>query len=1100
MKNLKDVGLNEYAVAQRRHIAIIGKFNKKDTNAETVPYSDAVKLQRKLKLYAVPKFIEINDKRWFTQKLVTANNLSDEDAGNAVEVQFDGVLGDALTSGGKSPAAIGGKLFGQLLSDLDKLMPFTHPSFDTLLIETFMEFTQASGGTTKYGSQMLRNLIGAPEVRERFLAYLRSDSTRREKYHKSFCKAAEGKARELGMAAPNEICDRASEFVEELNAESRESRETLGKIVADENRYKELKESIHKNFPPKHQPDPTTTLDAHLHHLFVKFHDARAAVEGIVNCEPILTLMISWLFTKLGEGERSGKGSKQIWENFYRNAGPVVGDETLKAIHDKFKKHLDTLKGELSRKEMGAEERRTIQAMIAFLADHAIEEHFRAYLQRDVFSAHELMDAIVHMQDKLMLGYVPGMREARAEIKKKIDGMREIFSEYAKKRMEEGLNVKDLLAMYETGRTKDPTFAECMEELLEGAGGRTGSELAEWFERELGSVEGRATAGLIEKLIEEKRDEASDYLVPARRLYGDGLRKVYAGGEGHDGVGQAPPGGSVNREAVKHAPKSDEHQEDRSRNQDQSSTVSDTRRAVLGARGDASGTEANTDEHDESPDKTPETSANSDVNRSADKEEEPQTGAEEGGVIGTEEELRTSEQRENAAVWIDKVRRQLIDKLVTSTELGEEPALCRAVLLGEIVLAADPYSSPLNRPDRSLLVHFILRMVEKLGADPNTDRERLLKPEEIDWRPNGPDKEFLGLPFLDMVEPRSDGKDGIEWLSRFAEGWDQGAKDIVDTVPQSIAEFKEVRTLVEELAKSGVDGHVTIINDTLEGHCGKAINDEGEQEPSKNWLISREFAPGKGPDSKPSPGIVYISTLAFVDEKERSLQKIHDALFKPPGPLARDDEDDERETHIQSLGEAFGDGCTWGMPVFIGKRLGPRTILNDKTRDKALPTISIDKDGGVSLVPGILWLAGVSTDLLNQTAEASLMKFVKEKGMEIGKRESFYRAWTKLLTTEDAIAEQVRSRICSLAMLARVRKPEEAPNFKTILDHALRDLGCTQHALEVALRELRSGNKILVGADDTPLPPSIQTLRGRDAEANLKIGGKEQVAGFFSRL
>lgn len=1047
MPNLRDVTLSEYAAAQRRHIAIIGKFTK-DTNAKTVPYSDAVKhLQRKL--YAVRQDMTINDERWFTQKLVTANNLSDEDAGEAVEVQFDGVLGDALASGESDSAVIGGKLFGQLLSALDELMPFTHPSFDMLLTETFVEFTQVSGGTTTYDSHTVRDFIGAPEVRERFLAYLRSDPTRRNKYLTSFRVAAKEKAPELGIAEPSQICDRASDFVKELNAESSESREKLRKIDANRNRYRKLRERIREDFPPNHEPDRTTTIDAHLHHLFVKFHAARAAVEGIVNCEPILSLMICWLFTKLGEGEATGEGSQKIWEKFYKDAEPVVSDEKRKAIHDEFKKPLESLKGELSRKETDAEERLTIQAMTELLADHAIEEHRMAYLRKDVFSASHLMDAIVRMQDRLMLRFVPGMREARAEIKKKIDGMRESFSEYATRRTKEDLTVKDLLAMYR--RTNDPTFAECMEELLEGAGGRTGSELTEWFERELGAVEGKATADSIKKFIEEKRDEASEHLVPARRLYRDGLRKIYAGG---DGVAQAPPGGSVSREAVKHAPE-----------------------AVLGAGGDASGMEANTDKHDEASANSPEASTN--VSGSGDGEE-GQTGAEKDGVIGTEEELRTPEQRENAAGWIDYVRRQLIDKLVTSTELDEERARCRSVLLGETVLAADPDSSPLNKPDRSLLVHFILRMVEKLGADPNADREQLLKPEKIEWQEDGPDKEFLDLPFPEMIEPRSDDKD-IGWLSRFVEGWRNSADDIVETVPQAIAEFKEVRTLVEELAGSEMDGNVTIINDTLEGYCKRnPVN--------KNMLISKRCVSTGDPGCMPPPGIVYVSRLAFSNEA-RTLRGVYGALFNDEnGPLAYPRPGENAPTVIQGANDPFADGCTWGMPIFVGHNLV----------DENLPTISIDAER-VSLAPGVLWLAGVGSRLLTESVESSLRRFVSDRVARVGESETTLTAWNRLLTTDEAIAAQVMSRICSLAMLVQVRAPGQALNFATILEHALGDLVQAQDELGKRLPEA----KIRVGTAGRELPDDIRDLQKaqwRDVEALLAIGDNQRVAAFFSRI
>ena len=1054
MRNLKDVELNDYAAAQRRHIAIIGKFNK-DVRADTVPYSDAVKhLQRKL--YAVPHHMEINDESWFSQKLVTANRLSDSAAETAVEVQFDGVFGDELASEELSPAAIGGKLFGKLLSALDDLMPFTHPSFDTLLMETFKEFTQVSVETTGYDIDKVRNLIEAPEVRGRFLAYLRSDPIRRNKYFASLRGAAIEKARELGIGDPNKVLDRASDFLGELKAESEIQRKTINKIEANQDSYKELKRSIHKAFPPKWQPEAGQEIGEHLHVLFSAFHRARATVEEIANCEPMLTLMVFWLFTKFGEGEATGRASRKIWENFYRGTDSVFSKEALDTTHDGFKKPLETLEEELLQEESDEEKKATIRAMAQLVIYPVIDKHRKVCEREYVFRAKNLMKTITLMHDVLMNRYVPGIDKKLEEYMEKIEQMDE--------------------------------------KLLKGAGKRTGPELMEWLEQELGAVKGWEMRASIKKLFKEELNEVNKYLQPARQLYRDGLRKVYAGGEGHDGVAQAPPGGSVNREAVKQAPETDGHQEDRSRSQDQSSTVSDnTRRAVLGAGGNASGMEANTDinKHDESfsefTGSGDDLNSDASISESGDREE-GQAVAEEDAVVGTEDELRTPEQRETAAVWIDDVRRKLIDDLVTSTELGKERACCRAILLGETVLAADPHRSPLNRSDRSVLVHFILRMVEKLGADPKADREQLLKPQEIDWQK---DKEFLGLPFPDMVVPHSDDGNEIGWLTRFVTGWKEGAENIVKTAPQAIAEFKDVRTLVEELAKSGKDGNVTIINDTLEGHCEKAVDIVGNKEkqrPSKNMLISKECVSNKDPGSIPPPGIVYISTLAFANENERSLDGVYSALFDRQGPLALAP-GDNGQTLIQSRTESFGDGCTWGIPVFIGKR------LISVTGDRTLPTISIDKDIGVSLASGVLWLAGVNTSLLNKTIDTSLVEFIHEMGMTVGSNESFYSGWSELLTTENAIAAQVKSRICSLAMLERVRSPNVSPNFRTVLDHALQDIRRTQNKLMQHLEKLQESENIRVGANRTPL----QAL-GRRVDPILEIGGQTKVAAFFSKL
>ena len=145
------------------------------------------------------------------------------------------------------------------------------------------------------------------------------------------------------------------------------------------------------------------------------------------------------------------------------------------------------------------------------------------------------------------------------------------------------------------------------------------------------------------------------------------------------------------------------------------------------------------------------------------------------------------------------------------------------------------------------------------------------------------------------------------------------------------------------------------------------------------------------------------------------------------------------------------------------------------------------------LAPGVLWLAGVASPLLAKSVESSLRKFVSDRVDRVGENAKTRTAWNKLLTTDEAIAAQVMSRMCSLAMLARVRNPKENPNFRTILEHTMQDLGRTQDALQSA------GERIRVGADNTPLPPSIRTLRGRDAEAKLAIGGR-QVAALFPLL
>lgn len=1103
--DLREMELNDYLKKQRCHIAIIGKFTKKTRTIQTNYRNAHKKLERKL--YAVPETKHINENDWFTLKLVTAAQLGEEDREKEnVEVELGGVLDEALMSGKPCPA-IGGELFVNLLNALDDLAPFTHPSFDKLLTETFVEFTQLSSGreTNTYTVSPVRETIEAPGVRERFLAYLRSDPARRDparrgSYFKSFRQAA------LEACGSNDQAKWLSDMVQRFARELSDERGETIKKIDGPNRNDNLKELIKREYPPRHAPDETASVVAHLRHLFGEFHKARGAVERVVNCEPILALMISWLTTKFGQGQGAGVASTNIWDKFYAEAQGGFTDEQLIALKEQFGETLQR-EGERILEELQErlgdsgeiENWDAIEKVIDRLKEKAIQG--RGYDRRQVFSAKDLIAALRRMHDDLMVAVVPGMTETLAKLENELAGMKRVFAKYEGKRAQKDLTVKALRAIYDEVSMDSPKLAKCMTKMLEEEGQtRTGQELTEWFDSRVGILEATALSSLFREFLVGKAVEINQVLKQASTLYGRGLEDVYAGGKGHDGVSQAPPGGSVSRTAAQRAPENDESEEDREVARRDSATLLGGEQLTVQATQDGGeATERNA--LNRSPE---EFSVKEQDIRPEPQEEDGPTGADREGSttwadpVGSKDELLTlkPEQAEAASEGIDEIRGQLVKELMSKErkDLDSERALFRAVLLGEMALAADPDRSPLDIAHRSLHIHFILRMVEKLGAGPTEDRERFREEEvtEIDWKKLGADEEFLTLPFREMLQL---GPGDWQTLENFVTGWNNQADEIVSGVPKAIEDFREVKTLVDALAASGKDGGVTIIDDTLRGHAKKAVGDNGDPMPSEHKLIASSIQNGVGPTP---PGIVYVSPLAFANEEneneeseneENELHGVSEALFNAEGPLFFVEQNER--TLIQDRQMPFADGA-WGMPVFVGRKIKPEDV-------GPVPTISITDERGVSLAEAVLWLASVSNGPLGRKVDSELNGFVREiAGGGVGSSETREKAWNKLLTINDAMAAQVTSRVCSLAMLVRVRdeNPRQAGLvFADLLDLALQDLDNTQEAIRDRLQELRNAEQIRIGRRQgdggrigIALPDPIQVFYGPDAEPHLVIG------------
>ena len=251
-------------------------------------------------------------------------------------------------------------------------------------------------------------------------------------------------------------------------------------------------------------------------------------------------------------------------------------------------------------------------------------------------------------------------------------------------------------------------------------------------------------------------------------------------------------------------------------------------------------------------------------------------------------------------------RAQLFDviRLMEDEGLATQRGQMRAILLGEFLLAQLEGRTPLSTVDRSLAPHFLLRMVEVVGASPGYEKENrhLLTDRETD-----PDCGIMGHPDGQDPDDRSgDRKDDRMSASSCRRGTTLPRRSRLSA--RTLADWNAVCDLLEDLKTCGKGGTVTLINETLAEHAERKTNAQR--------IIA---APVDGP---PPPGIVYLTRQAGNLDGYTDLDPIAQSLFEKPGgesPLYREGAAGRTELQQQAASDQkHPHMLRLGIPVICG--------------------------------------------------------------------------------------------------------------------------------------------------------------------------------------
>ena len=1018
----------------RSHIAIVGKFSvaKEEERLVTADFANASS-KLDFSFYATEETVKINDVEMRCSIPTTASrlaaeqetNIRDGEKGAPARIQLSGTaLGAALLSGDLTDAEIGGRLYVNLLDALDRMMPFWHPNFDTLLCEAFVEFYGRLHGRSSFvGQAALRDLVMSPEICMGLLAFLRGDVSQGADYIESLQDAArkteEYAAFGFSLGDPSDADSHISQIIDDLRrfkGALELDRDSSAWDASDARRLQLLDESatlsdlcrslIVPGYPA------VASVSSHLQDMFRAFQNARTVVENSAASEPMMALMVAWAMSKLGRDTvtQAAVLEREFFGNEEAQGIPLSRWEDLGEAFT------GTIKKGLAEAQLSANQ--------SAVADPVLERGVKNWDQNAgvvrVYTRTDLIRDVTKLFKRIVGRLVPGVRDCAAENESMIRDICDLLRDFRHIRNAK-LTVGALTKRY-AGRSE--RWDAWLETFCADREGLKGMELAAEFE--MGCVRDYAALTFVERTTEFLKREKAEIdrrLDNAHRALEDALKE-----DAEDvarRVSRAPAGGTaVGVVAGKGGDGTEADAEDAAR-----------RMKRLRKRRKAGGTdEGASEEHDAAgaADDGDERDPGADGAGTA------ASGEDEGGAEGvfSEEQTRPDEPplpEEDQVVAeqnLETFRRQVFDELnlLDDDDLKEARAEVRAYLFGEYMVRTK--QSPLGVKDGSIGAHLLFRLINAVGI--GTERVRGEGRERLKAGTQDLACGILKVPIAEVVQvdPSNVRRD----LDRFAEYWGRCAAK-VKSLADDIDDFADIVALAEDLADSRESGTVTIVNETIEEHVSRV--------PKEQRLLSS----GKG--VKP-PGIVYVTRQAHPSRdrgKSISLDGVAKGLFDhEDGPLYLPSDNDpltigQRKQHSENRG--------WSLPIFVG-----RSVRNAARNGRnCLPVASLDVPG---LSAAVVFLAGLAPgtarwqneagiDSRTLKAFAGLLKSFDRSTGQLGISEGcpLRKAWREVLSLPDCLPAQCLSKIVSYGLNRRLsaETPRKAtPDLKASFYAMLDDL------------------------------------------------------------
>ena len=1092
----------------RNHIVIVGKFSvagEKDRIVTTDFRSAFEKLD--FSFYATTEEgAKINDVPMRCSIPKTASNLTESEQANILAGKKDApakielsrtTLGAALRSGNLSSAEIGGRLYIDVLDALDRIMPFWHPNFDTLLCEAFVEFYgQLDRSGHFVGRTALRDFVLFPEVNTRLLAFLRGDASQAAEYIESIrnaaLRAAEYAEFRFSLGGASDADGYLSQIIDDLQRFRRAlefDRDSSEKDVQDVRRLKQLDkratvgELCRSLLVPGYPAVVSASL--HLQDMFRAFHKGRKVVENSAASEPVMALMVAWALSKLG---RNGSEQAAVLQaKFYtKAASQAIPLSRWEELGEEF---IKTVKDGLGGAELSENQRKVAGPVL----ERGVKNWYENAGVVRVYTSAALIRDVVELFKRVVGRLTPGGKDCAVENERMIRDICDVLRDFRYVR-DSGLTVDVLRKRYAgKGERWNAWLEKFCAERAERAELR-GAKLAEEFE--MGSVRDYAALTFVERTVEflEREKKGIDMrLENAERTLARFLRE-----DANSSVAQAPAGGTavgvVTTVSGHGATASTEDAERRKKRFRQ-------RRASRASADAASeGHEAaGASDRDSGPDRGADEAGASDgvggTNRGpgggAESEPAPEN---EGGTVRLfrEEETRPEEpelaedEQVTAEQNLEMFRRLLFEELdlLGDDEQAELRAEVRALLYGEYMLRTK--QSPLGEKDGSIGAHLLWRLTQMVGVGTERargeERERL-KSATVDLE--------CGITKVEMdkivqVDPGDVSGD----LNRFAEYWNNCAESI-KSLSQDIEELADMEALMEDLANSGVDGTVTIVNETIAEHALR--------NPKEQRLIASD-------KSVVPPGLVYVTRQA---QKGRDSQKVISLGCLAKSLFVHKDAPFERSgtgnlTRLQRL--LSPEHRRWSLPMFVGRSL--ENVVNDG--EKCLPVVALETpeiSAAVVFLTGLVpgtprWRNAGGIDRRGVEAFEELLSEVHHSAGELGISEgcSLWKAWREVLLLPDFLGAQCLSKIVSHALHQRLsgegpkrNKPKiEAAFYPMLTDLAEIYAGDGLKQRDVRLQLL---GRIRIGDNAVP-----EHETGKLDSEELSVEGRKTATGYMFRL
>ncbi len=977
---------------------------------------------------------------------------------------------------------IGGRLLVDLLNALDDVMPFSHPNFDRLLTAAFVDYVnwkqERTRVRTRFTEEGLTDFVAHPVVNQRLVSFIRSapaDAETRKKFSETFRRAAREAEKQEGEFAFSPLdkqpdtggesrLDILSGYLDDFQKWLRD--DTVELYSPRTNLFTSSVQDWtlpSHSLPEEYAAGPVE----YVRDLFRRFDDANCRIQELVVCEPLLSLMGYWALRRFGNSPN--EMASAMGKRYFAIPNPNAKVSNFFSDTDANTLHRDVEKDIEDKTRRDAD--KPAQQAVADAFKRSVTQVVCDMIQwKNKYDAEDLFKLLNELYVQLMALLTEGLKESLKDAKALTEELCAAFMIYQREVRKDSTadNLKTKLEKA-LGKETYARLKEWLDNLCEQAAKQKwdGEVIAAHFQKGFRDHLTEKVGSLSNSFIEHQSEKIDDASKNAESAHASALEALKPN---RDGVPETAPGASLGvvdlsrkiREAqgenllveyregeaskrslartadvakiIVEKLRTEEKASDKPKERQKEST------GPGGTAQDPGWTQKVMSEFGQGPEfKEGEDFSSEQLktlrNTLDDSEKIPneQWNHDVGGPRPWECAKHHWDMQEGMSRLLEDIN------LVLDRNFAGERGIMRALLVGKYLYALPEGKSLLSLEDRSLVVQLVVRMVQYAGASPEWESDatqgstgtRKMREElyqsgenlgvkaEQDLTTGSIKATGVGkMPWKDIfpIAPNS-GRDGNRKLTACLDQCILTAERIV-RVADELEEREGLMKLLEALSKSGKEGRVTIINETLEEHTKRASY--------KQRIVAVE------PDIEP-PGICYVTQQAAASsEPGTDLTPLLKSLFDDvdEGKLAQHHAPLGRRKHYRALGQR---DVLFGMPIFVGPGL---TQTKTDVHCRRLPVLTIE---GSDTWEAVMYLAGLSSgagserfwdapisESRQKVFHQRALGFRSKMADKIVARRSLGGAWCDVLIGDAALAEQFWSRVASWGLHARFESPGPA--------------------------------------------------------------------------